>query len=433
MPKMIDLIRQSAVPASVMRSAARGALSLPTGEMIEILVYLTSNPLFAEQAKMTLAGWDESSSIATASDPATPWEVLNYMISPENLRPRLLPGLLENPTIREAVFIELGPKASREIVEIMLRSQRVKHSAHILHGLLNNPNLKEAETQHLHQALRTLGEETTKIMAYKEADAEEKTQYELEHADEIAAAEAEDLPFEIYGQDDEVEDLEHLEALTPADEAAEAKTAGGNAAGVAEFEVVAENTPASAAQPDGTETVALADAATAKAGGQPPEEESDLARLTRIRDTQNKSRERLTSFQKIARMGVRERIQLAVKGTKEERFILIRDGARLVSSGVLNSPKLTEAEVEQFANMKNVSDTVLREISRNHKFMKNYNVIRNLVNNPRSPLDLSLALINHLLVGDLKSLSSNKNVPDTLRKLALKRFKDKTETKRGGS
>jgi len=41
-------------------------------------------------------------------------------------------------------------------------------------------------------------------------------------------------------------------------------------------------------------------------------------------------------------------------------------------------------------------------------------------------------MMNHLLVGDLKALSTNKNIPDTLRKLALKRFKEKTEKKSGG-
>jgi len=438
MPKMIDLIRESAVPASVMRSAARGALSLPTGEMIEILVYLTSNPMFAEQAKMTLAGWDESSSIAAAANPATPWEVLSYMISPENLRPKLLPALLENSSIRESLLIEMAQRASREIVETMLRSQRVKRSAHIVHALLTNANLKQTEAQQLHAALRSLGEETTKIMAYQEADSEEKTQYEIEHADEIAAAEAQNAPFEIFGQEDELEDLEHLEAVAPADE-----PPGEAAARIPEFQIEAEtetiSSPAGAS--DGA-VVALVEFAaggskaensdTPPAPAQGSETESDLERLTRIRDAQSKSRERLTSFQKIARMGVRERIQLAVKGTKEERFILIRDGARLVSSAVLNSPKLTEAEVEYFASMKNVSDTVLREIARNHKFMKNYNVIRNLTSNPRTPLDLSLTLVNHLLVGDLKNLSSNKNISDTVRKLALKRYKDKTETKRGG-
>src|SRR5436305_12107551 len=107
MPKMIELMRQSAVPANVMRSAAKGALTLTDGEMIEILVYLTTNPVFAEQAKMSLAGWDEGSAIATARDPHTPWEVLNYMVAPENLRPKVLPALLENPSIREAALVDL--------------------------------------------------------------------------------------------------------------------------------------------------------------------------------------------------------------------------------------------------------------------------------------------------------------------------------------
>jgi hypothetical protein len=76
-----------------------------------------------------------------------------------------------------------------------------------------------------------------------------------------------------------------------------------------------------------------------------------------------------------------------------------------------------------------VQEGVLRDIARNHKFIKNYGVIRNLVSNPRCPLDLSLTLMNHLMVNDLKILSNNKNIPDTLRKLAYKRFKEKTEKK----
>ena len=40
MSRMIDLIRSSAVPATLVQAAARGALSLPPREMLEILVYL---------------------------------------------------------------------------------------------------------------------------------------------------------------------------------------------------------------------------------------------------------------------------------------------------------------------------------------------------------------------------------------------------------
>ncbi len=57
MPRMLELIRASAVPSNLMQSAARGALSVPPQEMIEILVHLaTKNKVFSEQASLTLAG-----------------------------------------------------------------------------------------------------------------------------------------------------------------------------------------------------------------------------------------------------------------------------------------------------------------------------------------------------------------------------------------
>src|SRR5512146_2214760 len=71
MPRMIELIRQSAVPSHILRSAALGSLSLPPAEVVELLVFLTRNPAFGKQARMTLAGWDEAASIAIAGDPAT--------------------------------------------------------------------------------------------------------------------------------------------------------------------------------------------------------------------------------------------------------------------------------------------------------------------------------------------------------------------------
>ena len=105
MPRMIDSIRNSALPSNMMQFAAKGALLVPPQEMIEILVYLaTHNKVFSQQAKLTLAGWDEASSREAAADPSTPKEVLDYFIDPENLRPALLPTLLENPAINESCF-----------------------------------------------------------------------------------------------------------------------------------------------------------------------------------------------------------------------------------------------------------------------------------------------------------------------------------------
>src|SRR5437879_10527204 len=85
MPRIIELIRASALPSTRMHAAARGALTVPPAEMIEILVYLANNnKIFGQQARLTLAGWDESAALAVALDTTTPREVLTYMIAPAN-------------------------------------------------------------------------------------------------------------------------------------------------------------------------------------------------------------------------------------------------------------------------------------------------------------------------------------------------------------
>jgi hypothetical protein len=136
---------------------------------------------------------------------------------------------------------------------------------------------------------------------------------------------------------------------------------------------------------------------------------------------------RENSMQKINGLDVKGRIQLALKGNKEERSILIRDGTKVVALAVLEAPKISDGEVEKFALQKNVLEAVLRQIPMKRRFMKNYIVVRNLVSNPRTPLDLGLGLMKHLLVQDLKNISANKEVSETVRKLALKMYKQKLD------
>jgi hypothetical protein len=133
------------------------------------------------------------------------------------------------------------------------------------------------------------------------------------------------------------------------------------------------------------------------------------------------------AMQKINRLDVKGRIQLALKGNKEERSLLIRDGTKVVALAVLEAPKLSDGEVERFALQKNVLEAVLRQIPLKRRFMKNYIVVRNLVSNPRTPLDLGLGLMKHLLTQDLKNISANKEISETVRKLALKMYKQKLD------
>src|SRR5258708_24089055 len=123
---------------------------------------------------------------------------------------------------------------------------------------------------------------------------------------------------------------------------------------------------------------------------------------------------KLSALQKITRMTVAERIKTAFGGDKEERSILIRDTSKIVQNAVLFSPRLTDPEVDTFAGAKSLQENVLREIARRRKFVKNYPVVRHLVNNPRSPLDLGLTLITDPLIAHLYNLQYNMNITNTI-------------------
>ena len=129
---------------------------------------------------------------------------------------------------------------------------------------------------------------------------------------------------------------------------------------------------------------------------------------------------RETLLQKLARLRVVERVQMALKGTREARVLLIRDPCKIVQRAVLQSPQLSEREVESFATMTILSDETLRLIATNRKFRKNYTITRSLVNNPKTPLDVSLHMLPTINPQDLKLLTTNKNIPDTLRTSAMR-------------
>ncbi len=134
-----------------------------------------------------------------------------------------------------------------------------------------------------------------------------------------------------------------------------------------------------------------------------------------------------TAIQRTQRMSVVQKVKSALTGSREERMLLIRDSNRLVARAVMQSPKLTEDEVEKYACMKDVCEDALRVITLNRRFMKLYVVIRALVNNPRTPIDVGLHLVPRVNEFDLRKLALNRNVADVIRHTAEKIVRQKEE------
>jgi len=119
-------------------------------------------------------------------------------------------------------------------------------------------------------------------------------------------------------------------------------------------------------------------------------------------------------------MTVPQRLKMAMKGSREQRAVLVRDNNRMIAAAVLSSPKLAETEVEAFARMANVSEDVLRTISMNRSWMRRQAVATALVKNPKTPATISLFLLPRMQQRDVKNLAIDRNVPEALRLHAKK-------------
>jgi hypothetical protein len=135
----------------------------------------------------------------------------------------------------------------------------------------------------------------------------------------------------------------------------------------------------------------------------------------------------VSALQRLYRLNTAEKVITALKGSREERAILVRDPNRIVSTAVLGSPRVTDAEIESFAAMKSVSDDILRQIGTNRDWTKKYGVMSNLVRNPRTPLAISIGMVPRLNARDLKSISVDRNVPEVIRKHAMRFVRNQAE------
>ena len=326
----------------------------------------------------------------------------------------MLPALLENTSVTDEAVASLATSASRHLMETLLKSPRVNQSNAILEALASNPKLDPAQTASVAQLLSSL----------EKPSSEEAKQIPVAKAPELSAETAEPA---------EVAPSSTLSSPDPGpNSAADGEADQVLAAYMAEHaaEISSETKPF---QPMGGMHEELAASASSEIHTQAVASSSGSGSAAAVKRAPEKKQSlstdeaRGSALQKISKLDTQGRIQLALKGNKEERSLLIRDGTKVVSLAVLESPKITDAEVEKFATQKNVLEAVLRAITMKKRFMKQYAIVRNLTSNPRTPIDVSLGLIKHLTTQDLRHLTGNKDVSDTVRKMATRMFRQKLE------
>ncbi|HEX7809315.1 MAG TPA: hypothetical protein VF608_11335, partial [Thermoanaerobaculia bacterium] len=126
-------------------------------------------------------------------------------------------------------------------------------------------------------------------------------------------------------------------------------------------------------------------------------------------------------------MTISEKVQLAFKGDRMVRMLLVRERNKLVCSAVMRNPRMSEQEAEAIAGMRNVEDEVLRLLSMRRDFMAKYNVLIALCRNPKAPVGVVLPFLSRLTLRDLKGLKDDRGVQTVVREMAKKFYLAKAQ------
>ncbi len=391
---VVKAIAAGTAPRPAQLAAAKGVLPLPQADLLEALVVLahSEDEEISSTAKATLTGQKEESLLTVVSSDNAPVLVLDHYASAGGGSHAVSEALIRNPRTSQAALINFARVTrSPELLEVLsLNQQMLLKSPELLEAILANPNRsaeaerrvketkreffeKERGAEQIAKELRAQGKEAAAEFI---ESAEFAKNIDSETGDAVSTDDALFLAELIEVPDSEVDDswlsLEYIEEI---------------------YE----------------ETDAQRRAVVDRIIGEIRADEGD--ELTN---------ERVSMINRIMKMNMRDRMKLAMKGNRDARTILIRDPNKIISTAVVQNPKITEQEVEQIASMRTVNQDVLRKIATNRNWIRNYKIIHILCLNPKSPLPNVMSFLSRLQMKDLKSIPGNRNVPEAVRKHALR-------------
>jgi hypothetical protein len=346
-------------PAPLKLMAARGLAPLPPAELVVALYQLSfaDDEAVKSAAFKTATGLPDKILLGALGEALDP-RVLDFYGRRVFAKAPLLERLLLNRATSDETFRHLATLVDEAGLEIIAKNEeRLLRHPPIIAALYLNPKTRMSTAQRALELAVRNGVRVEGIPAFDEA----VRAIQQSGAPDAAAAARDDAAF-----------------------ARAAEIAVDAAAGI---ELVALDEAEAAAEAEAE--AAAAEAAAETAG-----------------DDEKK--------QKISELSPAAKIRLATLGNAFARAVLIRDTNRQVAMAAIRSPAVSEMEVLRYASNRGIDDDIIRYIANQRHWVRLYGVKVALANNPKCPLPVSMRLISHLNVRDLKALSRSKGIPSAL-------------------
>src|SRR6267143_2504458 len=384
---VVQSIISGNAPPSARMAAGRGLLPLPQADLLEVLVHLSAdnNPEIAHAAQSTLESQQPSELLSVAKSENAAPAVLGYLASRPDANRDIHEAVVANVnTPDEAIALLARAATDGSLLELLtLNQQRLIRAPEIIDAILLNPaRTAEAERR---------AKETRQEFFEKERGARQIAE-ELRARGNNAAAEF--------------------------FESAELSSITGELS-VDDAWIIAQHIEVSDADIDDSW---LAREFIEEMMVETPEQIAANAQavINAERLEGNASPERISLIKRIMFMSVKDRVKLAVKGDREARGILVRDANKIVATGVMHNPRITDHEVEAISSMRQIAEEVLRLIGMNRQWARSYPIIHNLARNPRTPMATAVHILPRIRTKDLKAIAQNRNVSEAVRRQAYR-------------
>lgn len=156
---------------------------------------------------------------------------------------------------------------------------------------------------------------------------------------------------------------------------------------------------------------------------EPAEEDANKESMTRREreDAEKREQEALPKgpvANQIMNMNIAQKVRTATIGSREAIMILVREPNRLVHMAAINSPRLQYNDMKKMSANKSMPDGVIRFIAMSREWSSKPEIMVNLVNNPKTPIQESLKFLNHLRLNDLRTVLRNRNIPRQVSRMA---------------
>ncbi len=377
---LIDQLRSGSAPRNIKEFAAQGMLPLAVEDLISLQVQLStdSDEGIASIAKTSLQKVAQETWMRLVERKDPDHAVIEYCV--RSTTHPVKEKILLNNTIPDVIVRSMAATESGPLLDIILNNQvRLLRDQQILLSLEANPYLT-------YDQKRRIEEFKTEFFYKKQIEVHEEFSEKVEEEVEQEEAVEEAIP---------LASLDDLLAQIPS------------------LDVEAQRI---IAQIDSEPSILPTD----------EEVQSQLQNIFSSEELNEISQETITTYQKVLHMSHPEKVRVALLGGKEERTILIRDPSRQIASLVLRNPKMTDSEMDAYAQMRNLDGQILREMAENRSFIKRYTVVHSLVKNPKVPSPTALNLLKLLRDMDLKNLERDRNIPEIIRRQA-KRIREVRE------